>query len=60
MIFAFTFLGGTAIKAYEFDVKKAINKRTKIGLREEILFIGLGLFFLNLPKKIEYPSENKN
>jgi len=27
------------------DDKKAINKRTKIGLREEILFIGLGLFF---------------
>jgi hypothetical protein len=42
------------------DDKKAINKRTKIDLREEILFIGLGLFFLNLTKKIEYPSENKN
>jgi hypothetical protein len=45
MIFAFTFLGGTVIKAYEFDAKKAINKRTKIGLMQAKFFIGSGLFF---------------
>jgi len=60
MILAFAFFGGFANPTYALDTKKAINKRTKIDLKEEILFIGLGLFFLNLPKKIEYPSENKN
>jgi hypothetical protein len=60
MILAFMFFGGFANPAQEMEDKKAMNKRAKIGLREEILFIGLGLFFLNLPKKIEYPSENKN
>jgi hypothetical protein len=60
MILAFTFFGGFANPTKELVAKKAINKRTKIDLREEILFIGLGLFFLNLPKNIEYPSENKN
>jgi len=45
MIFAFMFFGGFANPAQEMDDKKAINKRAKIDLREEILFIGLGLFF---------------
>jgi hypothetical protein len=52
MILAFPFFGGFANPTKELDAKKAINKRTKIDLREEILFIGLGLFFLNLPKNI--------
>jgi hypothetical protein len=60
MILAFEFFGGFANPTKKLVAKKAMNKRTKIDLREEILFIGLGLFFLNLPKKIEYPSENKN
>jgi hypothetical protein len=45
MIFAFTFLGGFENPAQEMEDKKAINKRTKIGLREEMFFIGSGLFF---------------
>jgi hypothetical protein len=60
MILAFTFFGGFATLAMELNENKAINKRTKIDLMQEILFIGLGLFFLNLPKNIEYPSQNKN
>jgi hypothetical protein len=59
MILAFEFFGGFANPAQEMEDKKAMNKRAKIDLREEILFIGLGLFFLNLPKNIEYPSQNK-
>jgi hypothetical protein len=59
MILAFAFFGGFANPTKKLDAKKAMNKRTKIGLREEIFFIGLGLFFLNLPKNIEYPSQNK-
>jgi hypothetical protein len=45
MILAFEFFGGFANPAQEMEDKKAMNKRTKIGLREEMFFIGSGLFF---------------
>jgi hypothetical protein len=45
MILDFAFFGGFANPTEERDDKKAIKKRTKIGLREEIIFIGLVLFF---------------
>jgi hypothetical protein len=45
MILAFAFFGGFENPIKELVAKKAMNKRTKIGLREEIFFIGSGLFF---------------
>jgi hypothetical protein len=45
MILVLTLLGVFANPIFEFDAKKANNKRTKIGLRQEIFFIGSGLFF---------------
>jgi hypothetical protein len=45
MVFTFTFFGGYANPTKELDANETINKRAKIDLREEILFIGLVLFF---------------